>query len=126
VLNLFSYGWLSKKIIKINSYGYQIRIISIAGKSNTRVLVLYIPDVVQLNYPELQAINQIVSEICMRLKTDFLDITKAFEGTPNLQSLYLLPHDAHTSPYGHEIIAKEIEKKIQVITRNIHKPQKKL
>jgi len=69
----------------------------------------------QLNHPELQALNHILGNICRRCSADYLDVTPYFEKTKQIERLYLLPHDAHANPKGHEIIAKEMEKKIRVM-----------
>ena len=89
--------------------------VHIAREQNAQVLVLLIPDVVQLNHPELQVINHILEKICNQNEVEYLDITPSFEGIPDIKSLYLLPHDAHTSPKGHQIIAEEMAKKIKLM-----------
>ena len=89
-----------------------------AGKEGARVLVVYIPDIVQLDYPALQEINHILADICAACNVDYLDMTPRFESVPDPKLLYLLPHDAHTSPEGHRLIAAEMEKKIRETFRN--------
>jgi hypothetical protein len=74
------------------------------------VLVIFIPDIVQLNNPELQVVNGILKNICQRYNVGYLDMTSIFEKFKDIQKLYLLPGDAHTSPAGHGIIARETEK----------------
>ncbi|MFO7739096.1 MAG: SGNH/GDSL hydrolase family protein [Desulfatiglandaceae bacterium] len=95
------------------------RIVSLAGEKDIPVLVIFIPDIAQLHNPELQKINRIISEICIRTKTEFIDITNVFEEVDDVRHLYLLPHDAHTSTYGHEIIAKETYKIIKKLFEDI-------
>jgi len=90
-----------------------MRLVQIAKEHGARVLVVLIPDVVQLNNPELQGINQTLEEISRQCEVDFLDITPSFERVLDIKRLYLFPHDAHTSPEGHQIIAEGIEKKIK-------------
>ncbi len=71
-------------------------------------LVFLIPDVTQLGNPEFQAVNEILERICSRRGVDFIDMTPIFEGIEEPEKLYLLPHDAHTSPLGHRIIASRL------------------
>lgn len=88
----------------------------LADSQGSKVLVLMIPDVVQLNHPELQAVNHIVRSASKRSDAAFLDVTPRFERADNIKGLYLLPYDAHTSPKGNRIIAEEIEKEIRTMT----------
>jgi lysophospholipase L1-like esterase len=85
----------------------------IAKQHGARVLVIFIPDIVQLNHPELQGVNDVLKEICLRSHVSYLDMTSHFERFEDVKKLYLLPYDAHTSPAGHQIIAAEIKKKIK-------------
>jgi hypothetical protein len=85
----------------------------IAKQHGARVLVIFIPDIVQLNHPELQGVNDVLKEICLRSHVSYLDMTSHFEKFEDVKKLYLLPYDAHTSPTGHQIIASEIKKKIK-------------
>lgn len=87
-------------------------ILGITEEQHIRVLVILIPDVVQLGHPELQGMNRILKDICHRAGVAFLDMTPVFERVQDIDSLYLLPYDAHTSPRGHRIIAGQLEKRI--------------
>ncbi len=94
---------------------FEIRLrelLQFAEAHQSRVLVFLIPDAIQLRHPELQAMNRILREICQRCGAAFLDLTPAFEQVQDINSLYLLPYDAHTSPLGHGIIANQLEKRI--------------
>jgi lysophospholipase L1-like esterase len=84
-----------------------------AKEYSARVLVIFIPDIVQINHPELQGLNDLLNEICQRSQVAYLDMTPYFERFEDIRELYLLPYDAHTSPTGHQIIAVEMEKKIK-------------
>ena len=86
---------------------------SIAKQHGARVLLIFIPDVVQINHPELQGVNDLLKEICLRSYVSYLDMTHHFERFEDIKKLYLLPYDAHTSPAGHQIIATEMGKKIK-------------
>lgn len=88
------------------------KFVELTGKHDARTLVIFIPDIIQLNSPEFQVLNRILKDMCHRYRIDYLDMTPLFENTDSVKSLYLLPHDAHTSPLGHKIIAREIEKRI--------------
>ncbi|MDY7035255.1 MAG: GDSL-type esterase/lipase family protein [Thermodesulfobacteriota bacterium] len=97
----------------------RLRTITIlASEHGARVLVILIPDVVQLNYIELQGINHILKQICDRCNVDYLDITPFFESVKDIKDLYMLPQDAHTSPAGHRIIAREMEKRIVLMMKD--------
>ncbi len=118
ILNSKNYLLLSGKADPEIYQKFECRLkdlVQIAREHGARVLVLLIPDIIQLNRPELQALNHILENICRRCNADYLDVTPSFERTKQIERLYLLPHDAHTSPKGHEIIAREMEKKIRII-----------
>ena len=84
-----------------------------AEGAGSRLLVVFIPDIVQLNNQDLQMINHWLEHICRKYRIEYLDMTPVFEQVKEVKSLYLLPYDAHTSPRGHEIIASEINGKIR-------------
>lgn len=88
------------------------KLISKAKTNHVDVMVLLIPDVVQLHHPELQVLNAILRDISQRCAVEFVDVTPIFESYPDIQELYLLPYDAHISPKGHGVIARELLKKI--------------
>ncbi|MFC1823762.1 SGNH/GDSL hydrolase family protein [Thermodesulfobacteriota bacterium] len=85
----------------------------IAKERNIYVIVIFIPDIIQVHNPKFQAVNKALESMCRKLEVEFLDITPFFEAIPDIKSLYLLPHDAHTSPKGHRIIAREVEKRVR-------------
>ena len=89
------------------------KFVNIAKKHGVPVLVLLIPDAVQLHHPELKIVNSMIKNVCLKHEAEYLDMTPYFEKINDPETLYLLPHDAHTSPFGHRIIAREIEKKIK-------------
>jgi hypothetical protein len=89
-----------------------------AKQHGARVLVIFIPDIVQLNRPELQGVNNFLEEICLRSQIGYLDMASHFERFEDVKKLYMLPYDAHTSPTGHKIIAAELEKKIKEVMAN--------
>jgi len=79
-----------------------------ADKEGARVLVVLIPDSVQLNDPHMQAVNRFVEQVCVELKIPFIDVTPILEGQEDHNPLYLFPFDAHNSPKGLQLIAKSI------------------
>ena len=79
------------------------------------LLVVLLPDIIQIHNPELQKLNVFLKAICDRYKIEYLDITPFFEKYKDINALYMLPQDAHTSSEGHRIIAEELEKKIKGI-----------
>ena len=101
---------------KYNKLERSLKEFSALAKSHgSEVLVVLIPDVIQLKHPEVQVLNRIGRDICGRANVDFLDITPVFEKVPDIRSLYLLPYDAHISPQGHQIIAEELDVKIRML-----------
>ncbi len=90
----------------------------VAKQHSAGVLLIFIPDVVQINHPELQGVNDLLKEICLRSHVSYLDMTPHFERFEDIKKLYLLPYDAHTSPAGHHLIATEMEKKIKELMPN--------
>jgi len=83
-----------------------------ADKEGARVLVVLIPDSVQLNDPHMQAVNRFVEQVCVELKIPFIDVTPILEAQEDHISLYLFPFDAHNSPKGLQLIAKSIADQI--------------
>lgn len=79
---------------------------------NSHLLIVLIPDAVQLNNPSWQKINQILQKTCFTNRIPFLDMTPIFEKESNFSSLYNFPVDAHTSAKGTKIIAKAVYEKI--------------
>jgi lysophospholipase L1-like esterase len=80
--------------------------------NNAHLLVVLIPDAVQLKNPSWQKINQILQEICFTNKIPFLNITPIFEKESDFNSLYNFPVDAHTTAKGARIIAETVHEKI--------------
>jgi hypothetical protein len=85
---------------------------SIAHNAGAKVIVVFIPDAVQINSPHMQAVNRKVAAACQKIGVPFVDVTPVFEKQPDIEPLYLFPLDAHTSPRGHQLIAKSIVNKI--------------
>jgi len=80
--------------------------------AGAHVLIVMIPDSVQLNDPHMQAVNRIVDECCQDIGVLYLDLTPVLETQKNPESLYLFPFDAHNSPIGLQLIAEAICDKI--------------
>ncbi len=83
-----------------------------ASYAGVRVLVVFIPDSVQLGDFHLQAINRFLKKVCAEIDVPFLDVTPFLEAKKNHASLYLFPVDAHGSSKGLDLIAKSIADKI--------------
>lgn len=83
-----------------------------AHAAGAKVLVVMIPDSVQLNEPELQFANKFVAHITREVGVPFVDTTPSLEAQEDHKSLYLFPFDAHNSPRGLRIIAKVIADRI--------------
>lgn len=85
----------------------------IATSIQAQLLIVLIPDSVQLGDPAMQEINRILYDICLRNNIHFLDMTKEFERREDISKLYLFPVDAHTSRFGNEVIARAMLDKIK-------------
>lgn len=83
-----------------------------AKHAGAEVLIVYIPDSVQLDEPQLQASNRLVANISREIGAAFVDATPALEAQDDVGDLYLFPFDAHNSPRGHNLIAQAIADKI--------------
>lgn len=81
-------------------------------KNDIKLLIVIIPDAIQLNNKKYKKINEIVIKECEQLEIPCLDIAPIFESHQNLESLYLFPVDAHTSKKGNELIAKAVVDKL--------------
>ena len=88
------------------------RFITKANDAEAKVLVVMIPDSVQLNEPHMQFVNRFVAQICEEIKVPYLDVTPVLEVQEDHRSLYLFPFDAHNSPKGLRLIAKAMADRI--------------
>lgn len=84
------------------------KFVSSASQAQSKVLVVLIPDSVQLHDPHMQAVNRFVDGLCRTLQIPFLDLTPFLEAEKDPASLYLFPIDAHNSPKGLRLIAEAI------------------
>jgi len=84
------------------------RFVKGATGAGATVLVVMIPDAVQLHEPAMQAVNRIVERMCASHGVPALDVTPVLESEGDPSSLYLFPIDAHNSPKGLRIIAQAI------------------
>jgi hypothetical protein len=83
-----------------------------ANDVGAKVLVVLIPDSVQLDDSHMQAVNRFVEQACREIGVPFVDVTPALEAEEDHRSLYLFPLDAHNSPKGLRLIAQTIANKI--------------
>lgn len=77
------------------------------------LLIAPIPDAAQIDNPDMQTPYRILEQECASLQIPFFDVTAVFEQQQDIQSLYLFPMDAHTSPKGNEIIAASLHEFIK-------------
>jgi len=101
-----------------------VRFVEKARKAGAKVLVVMIPDAVQLNNPHMQMVNQFIEEICKRIDVPFVDTTYFMESEKDYLGLYLFPFDAHNSRRGYQIIAQSIANhiiKFNMLENNIKK-----
>ena len=83
-----------------------------ARDAGSEVLVVMIPDSVQLNDEHVQGVNRFVRQAAAEIEVPFLDTTPVLEKEPDVMSLYLFPQDAHNSPKGLMLIAEAIAETI--------------
>jgi len=88
------------------------RFVSTADAAGANVLIVMIPDSVQLNEPHLQFSSRYAAKVAQETEVPFVDVTPILEAQADHKSLYLFPFDAHNSPRGLRIIAKAIADKI--------------
>ncbi|MBW1785299.1 MAG: SGNH/GDSL hydrolase family protein [Deltaproteobacteria bacterium] len=84
-----------------------------AERHHFGLLVVMIPDAVQLNEMHLKAVNRFVGNTCLGLGIPFIDLATFLETDQDPLSLYLFPVDAHNSPRGLRMIAETISSEIQ-------------
>lgn len=92
------------------------RFVKSASDADTEVLVVLIPDSVQLGDPHMQAVNEFVGQATKEIGVQFIDMTPILEADNDYASLYLFPFDAHNSPKGLKIIAEAIADKLGELT----------
>ncbi len=96
------------------------RFVETVRDAGADVVVVMIPDSVQLNEPDLQEVNRIVKRMCADIPVPFVDATPFLE--PGGDSLYLFPFAAHNNPKGYRIIASAIaDKMIELGMLNEHR-----
>jgi hypothetical protein len=88
------------------------RFVSTARDAGAEVLVVMIPDSVQLDDPHMQFVNTFVRQVTAKIGVPFVDTTPVLEAERDHASLYLFPYDAHNSPRGLGLIAKAIADRI--------------
>ena len=109
-----SYRIMSGKLEKqkyiefTDTLGRFVKSVSDAG---TKILVVLIPDSVQLGDPHMQAVNKFVARATGEIGVQFIDMTPILEADDDYTSLYLFPFDAHNSPRALKMIAEAIAEK---------------
>ncbi|MCP4624949.1 MAG: hypothetical protein GY850_15700, partial [bacterium] len=97
------------------------RFVKMANDADAKVLVVMIPDSVQLHNSYMQEVNRIVERICGGIQVPFVDTTPSLEACGDPFSLYLFPFDAHNNPKGLRVIASAIANriiKLDLLNRN--------
>jgi lysophospholipase L1-like esterase len=89
------------------------RFVATARGAGAGVLIVLIPDSVQLNDPHMQHVNGFVRRLAAEMGVPFVDTTPFLEAEDDHESLYLFPYDAHNSPKGLRVIARAIADRIQ-------------
>ncbi len=87
---------------------YLVKIDALSRQINATFMVLLIPDVSQLYHAEAQYINELLGELTKKRKIPFLDMTTEFEKSPNPNTFYFIPRDAHTNQAGHRLIGRSL------------------
>jgi hypothetical protein len=106
------YGKLEKQ--KCDAFKTTLKKFVMASRSaGARVLVVMIPDSVQLNEPDMQHVNRFVRQTCLEIGVPFVDSTPRLEKEKDPRLLYLFPKDAHNSPLGYALIAQSIAERIK-------------
>ncbi len=82
-------------------------------KRGARLLVVLIPDAVQLNEPRLQESNRVIAAAATAIGVPFVDLTGLLERQPHPEDLYLFPDDAHNNPRGLGVIAAGIAESLK-------------
>lgn len=80
--------------------------VATAHEGGAKVLLVYIPDSIQLNDAKLQVVNRQIANWSRTIGAPFVDLTPVLEQEPRIESLYLFPFDAHNSPKGLRLIAQ--------------------
>ena len=98
------------------------KIQGLANKHGSRLVIMYIPDVVQPHHPELQFINGVLASITEEMNIPFIDMTRVFESSTDPKSFYFWPKDVHTNADGHEKMAEALTPLIcqVLLEKNIH------
>lgn len=120
-----NYRAMAGELEKEDSEGFSHtlkRFVSRCREKGAKILVVIIPDSIQLNEVELQGFNRLVQDLCERMQVPFLDMTPVLESQKDLSSLYLFPIDAHNSPKGQRIIGETIGKKILEMKEVLRSP----
>ncbi len=81
------------------------KIQSLAKEHGSQLILTYIPDISQPQYPKLQHINRVYSSLTTELNIPFIDMTKVFESASDPSVYYFWPKDFHTNTLGHEKMA---------------------
>lgn len=89
------------------------KFVAYARNAGSEIILIYIPDSVQLHDPALQRLNEIIKEIAKRVDVPLIDPTGDMEQNEKPETLYLFPDDAHNSAKGLGLIANAILQGLQ-------------
>ena len=85
-----------------------MKIQELAQRHGSALILMYIPDIVQVHQPELQFINKVLASIAKEMNIPFIDMTPVFELSGDPNSFYFWPKDFHTNAQGHERMAEAL------------------
>jgi len=84
------------------------KIKSLAKTHGSHLVMTYIPDVSQPQYPEWQHINRVLASLTAEMNIPFIDMTRVFESGSDPRAFYFWPKDFHTNALGHEKMAEAL------------------
>ena len=84
------------------------KIKALAKKHGSSLIMTYIPDVAQPQYPPMQHINRILESLTSEMNIPFIDMTRVFESAADPSMYYFWPKDFHTNPLGHQKMAEAL------------------
>ena len=80
----------------------------LATQHHSQLIIMYAPDIAQLQQPTMQHINKVLASLTREMSLPFTDVTPVFESDPDPKTFYFWPRDWHPNPHGHEKIAEAL------------------
>lgn len=91
---------------------YLLKLRHAASEKQSHLVLMFIPDIAQLNHHEAQYINGVLRKMTRELGVSFVDMTPTFEVSKDPATYYLWPKDPHTNARGHLEMAEALLKVI--------------